>query len=98
VRGVNGAAEPELYAEGRDIGSGEAERVPFVGRIAAGIPITADEQVEDIFSLPRQLVGEGSLFMLKVAGDSMINAAIADGTGWSSASRRTRRTARSSRP
>jgi repressor LexA len=79
VRGVNGTAEPELYADGTDIGSGEAKRVPFVGRIAAGIPITADEQVEDIFSLPRQLVGEGILFMLKVAGDSMINAAIADG-------------------
>jgi repressor LexA len=79
VQGVNGSAEPEPYADGTDIGSGEAKRVPFVGRIAAGIPITADEQVEEIFSLPRQLVGEGSLFMLKVAGDSMINAAIADG-------------------
>jgi repressor LexA len=79
VRGVNGTAEPEQYADGTDVGSGEAKRVPFVGRIAAGIPITADQQVEDIFSLPRQLVGEGSLFMLKVAGDSMINAAIADG-------------------
>ena len=53
--------------------------MPLVGRIAAGVPITADQQVEDIFPLPRQLVGEGSLFMLKVAGDSMINAAIADG-------------------
>jgi repressor LexA len=53
--------------------------VPLVGRIAAGVPITADQQVEDIFPLPRQLVGEGQLFMLKVAGDSMINAAIADG-------------------
>ena len=73
VRGVNGTAEPEQYADGTDVGSGEAKRVPFVGRIAAGIPITADEQVEDIFSLPRQLVGVGSLFMLKVAGDSMIN-------------------------
>jgi repressor LexA len=79
VRGVNGTAEPEQYADGMDVGSGEARRVPFVGRIAAGIPITADEQVEDIFSLPRQLVGEGNLFVLKVAGDSMINAAIADG-------------------
>jgi repressor LexA len=79
VRGVYGTAEPEPYADGPEIGSAEAKRVPFVGRIAAGIPITADEQVEDIFSLPRQLVGEGSLFMLKVAGDSMIDAAIADG-------------------
>ena len=62
-----------------DIASQEATYVPLVGRIAAGVPIIADQQVEDIFPLPRQLVGEGSLFMLKVAGDSMINAAIADG-------------------
>ena len=58
---------------------GDAALVPLVGHIAAGVPITAEQQVEDIFPLPRQLVGEGSLFMLKVAGDSMINAAIADG-------------------
>jgi repressor LexA len=76
---ANGIAEAELYANGMDIASGESKRVPLVGRIAAGIPITADEQVEDIFRLPRQLVGEGRLFILKVVGDSMINAAIADG-------------------
>lgn len=77
----NGAAAEagELPSDGMDIASQEATYVPLVGRIAAGVPITADQQVEDIFPLPRQLVGEGSLFMLKVAGDSMINAAIADG-------------------
>jgi repressor LexA len=53
--------------------------VPLVGRIAAGGPILAEQSVEDAFSLPRQLVGEGTLFVLKVVGDSMINAAIADG-------------------
>jgi len=75
-----GAAETtEASADGMDIASQEATYVPLVGRIAAGVPITADQMVEDIFPLPRQLVGEGSLFMLKVAGDSMINAAIADG-------------------
>ena len=79
LHGANGTAEAELSAEGMDIASQEATYVPLVGRIAAGVPITADQQVEDIFPLPRQLVGEGSLFMLKVAGDSMINAAIADG-------------------
>jgi repressor LexA len=73
------AADPEVTADGMDIASQEATYVPLVGRIAAGTPITADQQVEDIFPLPRQLVGEGQLFMLKVAGDSMINAAIADG-------------------
>jgi repressor LexA len=53
--------------------------VPLVGRIAAGGPILAEEVVEDVFPLPRQIVGEGTLFLLKVAGDSMIEAAIADG-------------------
>ena len=53
--------------------------VPLVGRIAAGGPILADQQVEDVFALPRQLTGEGDLFMLKVSGDSMIDAAICDG-------------------
>jgi repressor LexA len=72
-------AEAEVGADGMDIASQEATYVPLVGRIAAGVPIMADQQVEDIFPLPRQLVGEGQLFMLKVAGDSMINAAIADG-------------------
>ena len=50
-----------------------------MGQIAAGSPIRAEESIEDTFPLPKQLVGEGTLFMLKVAGDSMINAAIADG-------------------
>jgi repressor LexA len=54
-------------------------RVPLVGRIAAGGPILADELIEDIIPLPKQLVGEGDLMVLKVAGDSMIDAAIADG-------------------
>jgi repressor LexA len=58
---------------------GDAAMVPLVGRIAAGVPITADQQVEEVFPLPRQLVGKGDLFMLKVVGDSMIDAAICDG-------------------
>ncbi len=58
---------------------GDAVMVPLVGRIAAGIPITAEQHVEEVFPLPRQLVGKGELFMLKVVGDSMIDAAICDG-------------------
>ena len=58
---------------------GDAAMVPLVGRIAAGVPITAEQQVEEVFPLPRQLVGNGELFMLKVVGDSMIDAAICDG-------------------
>ncbi len=57
----------------------EAAMVPLVGRIAAGIPITAEQQVDEVFPLPRQLVGKGDLFMLKVVGESMIDAAICDG-------------------
>ena len=53
--------------------------VPLVGRIAAGGPILAEQMVEDVFPLPRQLVGDGDLFMLKVTGESMIDAAICDG-------------------
>jgi len=53
--------------------------VPVVGRIAAGGPILAEQLIEDVFPLPRALVGEGTLFLLRVAGDSMIDAAISDG-------------------
>ncbi|SDP40619.1 repressor LexA [Klenkia soli] len=53
--------------------------VPLVGRIAAGGPVLAEQAVEEVFPLPRELVGEGTLFMLKVTGESMIDAAICDG-------------------
>jgi repressor LexA len=56
-----------------------AVEVPLVGRIAAGGPILAEQEVEDTFALPRQLTGEGELFLLRVSGDSMIDAAICDG-------------------
>ncbi len=57
----------------------QSAQVPVLGRIAAGRPILAEQQVEDVFSLPRQLVGEGELFTLRVVGDSMLEAAICDG-------------------
>ena len=57
----------------------EASYVPVLGRIAAGVPILAEETVEDVFPLPRQIVGEGQLFLLQVVGESMIDAAICDG-------------------
>jgi repressor LexA len=56
-----------------------ATYVPVVGRIAAGGPILAEERVEDVFPLPKTLVGEGTLFLLEVSGDSMIDAAICNG-------------------
>ncbi len=57
----------------------EASYVPVVGRIAAGGPILAEQAIEDIFPLPKQIVGDGDLFLLNVVGDSMIDAAICDG-------------------
>lgn len=53
--------------------------VPLLGRIAAGAPILAEEQVEDIYPMPADLVGDGNVFMLEVSGDSMIDAGIHDG-------------------
>ena len=57
----------------------KSRNIPLVGQIAAGIPITADQNVEEIHTLPETLVGKGELYMLKVKGDSMIDAAICDG-------------------
>ncbi|UFS97592.1 transcriptional repressor LexA [Nocardia huaxiensis] len=67
-------------------GSGPQERqseeqvtVPVVGDIAAGTPILAEEHADDMLSLPRELVGRGTVFALRVRGDSMVDAAICDG-------------------
>ena len=78
--GIHGSASsslPEL--PNFEVGDEDLGPVPLVGRIAAGGPITAEQSVEDVLALPRQLVGNGKLFMLKVKGDSMIDAAICDG-------------------
>jgi repressor LexA len=53
--------------------------VPLVGRIAAGKPVLAEESIEDVYPLPKDIVGEGDVFLLSVTGDSMIDAAITDG-------------------
>ena len=78
--GIHGSASsslPEL--PNFEVGDEDLVPVPLVGRIAAGGPITAEQSVEDVLALPLQLVGSGKLFMLKVKGDSMIDAAICDG-------------------
>ena len=56
-----------------------ARSVPLLGRIAAGTPILAQENVEEIYPMPADLVGDGNVFMLEVHGDSMIDAGIHDG-------------------
>lgn len=85
---------PEVMAARRSISSGEessvdetgigdlaptAVNIPVVGRIAAGGPILAEQAIEDVFPLPRELVGQGTLFLLQIKGDSMVDAAICDG-------------------
>ncbi|MBI1377382.1 MAG: transcriptional repressor LexA [Frankiales bacterium] len=57
----------------------DAAYVPVIGRIAAGGPILAEQSIEEVFPLPKSLVGGGELFLLKVVGESMIDAAICDG-------------------
>jgi repressor LexA len=75
------ASAPEATFDETGIGDlrPDATYVPRVGRIAAGGPILADERVEEMLPLPRTLVGEGTLFMLEVKGDSMVDAAVCDG-------------------
>ncbi|MFJ2278794.1 transcriptional repressor LexA [Streptomyces sp. NPDC087866] len=71
---------PEPVDESADVAELPATAsVPLVGRIAAGAPITAEQEVTDVFEMPRQLVGDGELFALEVVGDSMIGAAICSG-------------------
>jgi repressor LexA len=84
---VRGGNKPKAARRALAI-AGDAPRgaapvfVPVVGRIAAGGPILAEQMIEDVFPLPKELVGDtasGSLFLLRVTGDSMIEAAISDG-------------------
>jgi repressor LexA len=74
-----GVRPPDFDEDGATANRPRPAFVPVLGRIAAGGPILAEQAVEDIFPLPREIVGEGSLFLLKVVGDSMIDAAITDG-------------------
>lgn len=73
------APVPLVPAQHTGAAGGESVDVPWVGRIAAGGPILADQQVEEVMAVPRRLTGEGELFMLRVSGDSMVDAAICDG-------------------
>jgi repressor LexA len=81
ISGVESAGAAEASYDETGVGDArpEAAYVPMVGRIAAGGPILAEETLEEVFPLPRQLVGEGTLFLLEVRGDSMVEAAICNG-------------------
>jgi len=78
-RSISSAEESSVDETGIGDLSQAPTQVPLVGRIAAGGPILAEERVEDVFALPRQLVGDGQLFLLEVSGESMIDAAICHG-------------------
>ncbi|WP_197381114.1 transcriptional repressor LexA [Mycolicibacterium mengxianglii] len=79
VRGLDEAGVPVTTDVAGSDALPEPTYVPVLGRIAAGGPILAEQAVEEVFPLPRELVGEGSLFLLKVVGESMVDAAICDG-------------------
>ena len=74
-----GAAAEEPKTSAEDFHVDASVNVPVVGRIAAGSPILADQVVEEVLPLPRSLTGDGELFMLKVVGDSMVEAVICVG-------------------
>lgn len=69
--------EQEATAES-NVHIGNFVRVPLVGRIAAGGPILAEQNIDEWMTLPESLVGKGDIFLLKVKGDSMIDAAICE--------------------
>jgi repressor LexA len=76
------AADVQPPAGAQPVGHGAdagTHQVPLVGEIAAGSPIVADEQVEQVMPLPEELVGKGTLFMVRVRGESMIDAGILPG-------------------
>jgi repressor LexA len=84
VRAVTSLSAVGADSAGADLATVDSDRpvptfVPVLGRIAAGGPILAEQAVEDVFPLPKELVGDGSLFLLKVVGESMVDAAICDG-------------------
>lgn len=74
-REAGGSRAPSTGSAGRP----EIALIPVVGRVAAGVPITAAENLEETFVLPADFVRRSGTFMLRVKGDSMIEAAILDG-------------------
>ena len=78
-RGARGSRAIDVRAPGEQSPAETNVAVPVLGAIAAGAPIVADEHVEEELTLPVSLVGHGTLFALRVKGDSMIEAAICDG-------------------
>lgn len=69
---------PKLAEVKQDVNTNTVT-LPLVGRVAAGLPILAEQNVEEVMTLPTNVVGDSSSFILRVRGESMINAGIFDG-------------------
>jgi repressor LexA len=69
----------EILDSSSDINEKKTVSVPIIGRVTAGLPILAQENIEDTFPIPVDLVNSDSVFMLRVKGESMIEAGIMDG-------------------
>lgn len=78
VSSQESASETNLVSPQQDLSSNEMH-LPLVGRVAAGLPILAEQNVEETLTLPTSIVGDDSSFILRVKGESMINAGIFDG-------------------
>ena len=82
ARGIQILMEPEGLVRSESdspLSFGDAAHIPLVGRIAAGAPILAEQNIDEVVPVPRSLVGKGDLFMLEIKGDSMIGAGIYEG-------------------
>lgn len=76
---INTEAEPETQVNERVFNDEELVSVPLLGQVAAGVPLLAVENIDDMVTLPRSFTGFGDFFMLTVRGESMIEAGILDG-------------------
>ena len=74
----DGCAQTKIVPVEEDLDN-NAITLPLVGRVAAGVPILAEQNVEETLTLPTSIVGDASSFILRVKGESMINAGIFDG-------------------
>ncbi len=79
TRAIRVSREETGKIDKTEIGAEEFIEVPVIGNVAAGMPILAQEQITDVFPLPARFAKNSEVFMLKVHGDSMINAGIFNG-------------------
>jgi repressor LexA len=76
---VSRPIDVRAFLQQPQVTEGDGVSVPVVGDIAAGTPIMAEQHTDDMLTLPRELTGRGTVFGLRVRGESMVDAAICDG-------------------